>query len=162
MLTQTLNPMDTATALIELGLDEPEPMVEKSEMPFQTVIIPDFDQIGDEQLEPMLPQPLLDCYRLSKRFIQFVEHARALPPTHLEFVKEILKEEGRNVGDYRGSHFSFLLLQCMERLDEDCFLADQFQELMELSDRLPAEHRQALLELLSELNALTWHTMYRT
>jgi hypothetical protein len=50
----------------------------------------------------------------------------------------------------------------MERLDEDYFLADQFQELMELSDRLPAEHRQALLELLSELNALTWHTMYRT
>jgi hypothetical protein len=55
MLMQTLSPVDTATALIELGLDEPEPIVERSDMPFQTVIMPDFDMIGDEQLEPMLP-----------------------------------------------------------------------------------------------------------
>jgi len=161
MLTQTLSPVETATALIELGLDEPEALVERSAMPFQTVIMPDFDQIEDETLEPMLPQPLLDCYRLSKRFVQFVENARALPPTHLEFVKEILKEEGNKQGDYTDSQFSVVLLQCLECLDEENFLADQFQELMELVDTLPTEHRQILLEMLAELNAMTRHTMYR-
>jgi hypothetical protein len=108
-----------------------------------------------------LIKPLLDCFRLSKRFIQLVEHARSLPPTHLEFVKEILKAGGKDREGFRESQFSFLLLQCIERLNDDCFLADQFQELMELSETLPSEQRLSLVELLGELNALTRHTLHR-
>lgn len=154
MLTQTLSPTDTATALRELGLDEPASRPEKSEMPFQTVIMPAFDLVDDARLESMLPQPLLDSHRLNKRFIRLIEHARTLSPTQLESMKEVLNAKGKDKMHLRNSQFNSVLLQSLEHLDADRRLADQFPKLMESFESLPSKHRKFLLEMLGELNAL--------
>jgi hypothetical protein len=114
------------------------------------------DRVSEDQLAELLPQPLLDNYRLSQGYTRLVDLARNVPADPAEVLEGVIRQE--KAPPRRALHplvnkALTLLAGALEHPDqEEPELCRHFEVLLELFQTLPTRDRKRLLSILRKFS----------